>query len=165
MIKIKNSKLKIQQYAKGFTLIELLIVVAIIGVLATFLMTNFIGVRQRSRDAQRKSDIRQLQSALEMYRADQGIYPADLPNCGSSLTTGSQVYMQTIPCDPTNSYNGGNYYYDSNSGVNYCLVGCLENGADSQGKTAAEVSGITQCSTSSFPQTCTSTSYFVVINP
>jgi len=168
MIGINNLKFKIQNYAKGFTLIELLIVVAIIGVLSTFLMTNFIGVRQRARDAQRKSDVRQLQSALEMYRADQGVYPlkANFPNCGSSFASGSQVYMTTVPCDPTNSYNGGNYfYYDSNSQTSYCLIACLENGADSQGKTAAQVSAITQCNGSSFPQTCTNTSYFVVINP
>jgi len=151
----------------GFTLIELLIVVAIIGVLSTFLMTNFIGVRQRARDAQRKSDLRQLQSALEMYRADQGTYPANLTNCGGTFSSGTQVYMQTVPCDPLNTYNGGNYfYYDSNSQANYCLISCLENGADSQGKTAAQVNAVTQCNGSAFPQqNCASAAYYVVINP
>lgn len=156
------------KYINGFTLIELLVVVAIIGVLSTLLMTNFIGVRQRARDAQRKSDLRQLQSSLEMYRADQSIYPAkaNFPNCGSAFSGGTQTYMQTVPCDPINTYNNGNYfYYDSNSGANYCLVSCLENGADSQGKTAAQVNSLTQCSSSGFPQNCTSGAYYVVANP
>lgn len=78
---IQNLKFRIQNFKKGFTLIELLIVIAIIGVLATLLMVNFIGVRQRARDAQRKSDLRQIQSALEIYRSDQGSYPASIINC------------------------------------------------------------------------------------
>src|SRR5579872_5421721 len=60
---------------KGFTLIELLIVLAIIGVLTGLLLANFIGVRERARDAQRKSDVKQIQTALELYRQDNGTYP------------------------------------------------------------------------------------------
>jgi len=79
----KNLEFRIQnsELEKGFTLIELLIVIVIIGVLATLLMTNFVGVRQRGRDAQRKSDLRQIQAALELYRADVGQYPEALPVC------------------------------------------------------------------------------------
>ena len=66
---------KVIKNIKGFTLVELLIVIAIIGVLSALLMANFIGVRQRARDAQRKSDLRQMQSALELYRSDLGLYP------------------------------------------------------------------------------------------
>lgn len=57
-------------FSKGFTLIELLVVLVIIASLATLLTANFVGVRQRGRDAQRKSDLRQIQSAFELYRAD-----------------------------------------------------------------------------------------------
>lgn len=151
MIKISNSK-------RGFTLIELLIVVAIIGVLATLLMANFVGVRQRARDAQRKSDLRQIQSALEIYRSDLGSYPISIPSCGSSLTGGSPLntYMQKIPCDPsgTTYYNSGNYFYSSTGGTTYTLGSCLENTADTQGT-----------STSPGGAGCTSNWYFVVNNP
>ena len=134
---------------KGFTLIELLIVIAIIGILSSLLMVNFIGVRQRARDAQRKADIRQLQSALELYRSDVGSYPAtsgstyylnNTSPCPTStnLANGGTVYMKVIPCDPlvstTNQstiYDGGNYYYWSD-GTNYTLVACLENATDPQ---------------------------------
>lgn len=127
----------------GFTLIELLVVVAIIGILSALLMSNFIGVRQRARDAQRKSDLRQIQSALELYRADYGSYPtyasSTLP-CGTSSSidqdgiiatappSGKSVYMQSIPCDPLSST--GYTYSTSSSG--YSVIACLENGSDSQ---------------------------------
>ena len=116
---------------KGFTLIELLIVLAIIGVLTSFLMANFLNARLRARDAQRKADLRQIQAALELYRADQGSYPpAPLPACGSSLVAGSTNYMQKIPCDPTGS---GQYAYTyTTTGTTYTLISCLENVKDKQ---------------------------------
>ncbi len=112
---------------KGFTLIELLIVVAIISILSSLLMVNFVGIRQRARDGERKADLRQIQAALELYRSDQGAYPTSLPTCNSSssLSAGSTVYMKTIPCDPL----GGAYGYDE-GGSTYCLRACLENAND-----------------------------------
>lgn len=126
------------QSGAGFTLIELLIVVAIIGILSTLLMTNFVGIRQRARDAQRKSDLRQIQSALELYRSDNGSYPltANFPACPSSFpASGSPTYMQKIPCDPikTGQYV---YTYISAAGSTYSLISCLENTSDSQKDTA-----------------------------
>lgn len=122
-----NLKFKISnfKFTKGFTLVELLVVVAIAGILATLITANFIGVRQRARDSQRKSDLRQIQSALELYRADQGNYPTTIPNCGTSLgspdcTTSS--YMRKVPSDPS----GSTYTYSSN-GTIYSIIACLEN--------------------------------------
>ncbi|HKC14733.1 MAG TPA: type II secretion system protein GspG [Patescibacteria group bacterium] len=130
---IQNSKFKIQNFQRGFTLVELLIVVAIIGILSTLLTANFIGVRQRSKDAHRKSDLRQVQSALELYRSDQGSYPNAIPNCGNPLSSlmspdcSSATYLQKVPIDP----NGSSYTYTSN-GTTYSIVSCLENGNDSE---------------------------------
>lgn len=117
---------------KGFTLIELLVVIVIIGILATLLMTNYIGVRARGRDTQRKSDLRQIQSALELYRSDVGEYPATLPACGSSLTSGGTTYMQKVPCDPTNSAPLVYLYQRTASKLSYTLATCLENVNDQQ---------------------------------
>lgn len=166
MNRIENCKLKIVNCRRGFTLIELLIVIAIIGVLATLLMVNFVGVRQRARDAQRKSDIRQIQSALELYRADQGVYPVsgsgngNFPaTCGNPFVSadGAVTYMTKVPCDPfgVDYYNGGNYYYQS-GGVTYNIQACLENAGDKDGTTTSL--GGTGCISS--PPT-----YFVVNNP
>jgi general secretion pathway protein G len=122
-----------KRVSKGFTLIELLVVITIIGILSSFLFANFVGVRQRARDGVRKSDLRQIQSALELYRADKGVYPSSLPPCGSSLqdtSTPPVVYMKKLSCDPS---SGLTYVYNSPSGnATYVLIACLENGNDSQ---------------------------------
>jgi prepilin-type N-terminal cleavage/methylation domain-containing protein len=116
---------------RGFTLIELLIVLSIIGVISSFLLANLIGAKSRARDAERKSDMRQIQSAFELYRADLGTYPpAPLPACGSSLVNGGSTYMQKVPCDPLNS--GQFMYTYVTTGSTYTLTACLENVNDSQ---------------------------------
>ena len=116
---------------RGFTLVELLVVISIISILATLLMANFIGVRQRGRDGQRKSNLFNIQSALELYRADAGLYPTtgNFPACNSPLTDGgSTTYMTKVPCDPLS----GSYVYTSADGTTYTLYACLENAEDSQ---------------------------------
>ncbi len=125
---------------KGFTLIELLVVIAIIGILSSFLLANFIGVRQRARDGVRKSDLRQIQSALELYRSDIGSYPSSVPNstngsCLSSLLSdpvncSSTVYMKKVPVDPSTVTA---YAYSFGVGnTTYSLIACLENDKDPQ---------------------------------
>lgn len=121
---------------RGFTVIELLVVIGLIAVLAGVLvvLVNPVGQLQKSRDARRKVDIRQIQSALELYRADQLAYPdaSALATCGVSLTgsvNGSTVtYISKIPCDP----KGGVYVYapDGPPALNYTLKACLENASD-----------------------------------
>lgn len=50
----------------GFTLIELLVVVSIIGLLASIVVVSMSGVRQSGRDARGISDIKQIQTAIEL---------------------------------------------------------------------------------------------------
>ena len=96
---------------KGFTLIELLVVVAIIGLLATLSIVALNSARARSRDAKRVADIKQVQTALELYYNDFGSYPAAnavsfiAGNVGiTSTTTGTTtVYMKLNPVAPTPS--------------------------------------------------------------
>ena len=59
---------------KGFTLIELLVVIAIIGILSTVAMTSLNGARKKSRDAVRKSDMKQISSAMEQYYLEHNTY-------------------------------------------------------------------------------------------
>jgi prepilin-type N-terminal cleavage/methylation domain-containing protein len=63
-------------HSVAFTLIEIMIVVSIIGILATVVGINVQGSSAQSRDAQRQADLRNLQTAIEMYRKDNGRYPA-----------------------------------------------------------------------------------------
>jgi prepilin-type N-terminal cleavage/methylation domain-containing protein len=60
---------------KGFTLIELMVVISIIGTLSTIALTSLNGARAKARDARRFSDMEQIRTALEVYRAMNGHYP------------------------------------------------------------------------------------------
>src|SRR5260221_2524412 len=165
-----NSSFAIHNSRKGFTLIELLIVVAIIGILAALLMTNFVAIRQRARDAQRKSDLRQMQSSLELYRSDNGAYPITgagvytitQTNCPTpgSFSANNVTYMQKIPCDPngTSYYNSGNYYYSSTDGSTYTLAACIENANDTDTNVSASAPiGLSGCPAGN--------KYFILLNP
>ncbi len=127
-----NSQLSTQ---RGFTLIELLLAIVIIGILATIIVVNFINVRARARDTQRKSDLKQIQAALELYRQDQGSYPSTNGiSCGAAFTGGTATYMTKIPCDPVNSGQlKYNYISPWLTGPGtYALFTCLENLNDPQ---------------------------------
>jgi len=126
---------------KGFTLIELLVVIAIIGILSSLLLANYNASRARARDAQRKSDLRQTTTALELYKNSQSppTYPATA-SWENDLETGG--FMKTVPHDPlcpggTCAGTWSDYYYAQDPGgsgdnLTYKLVACLENASDPQ---------------------------------
>ncbi len=53
----------------------MLIVIVIIGILAATIIPKIIGVLARARDTQRVADLRNIASAIELYRADYGVLP------------------------------------------------------------------------------------------
>lgn len=122
----------------AFTLIEILIAVAIIAIIIAVVAPNFIGIRQRARDTRRKSDVGQIQKAIELYKADQNppLYPADgfmdslcnqcwsqYPDCAGN------VYMRKLPCDPL-SQQPYVYVLNESDNLRYFLAACLENSED-----------------------------------
>lgn len=113
---------------KGFTLIELVVVIAIIATLTALATFNFNQARVRARDIQRKSEIRQIQNALELYKNDQ--MPQSYPDSLASLVS---TYMAELPIDPREKATDGSwmdYTYVKLSALTYTLTACLENVAD-----------------------------------
>lgn len=109
---------------KGFTLLELLVVISIIAVLLAISASAFLSARATSRDAKRKTDLEQVRSALELYKADNGSYPTNTGTVGSVLTglVSPTQYISKLPSDPgLNSY----YYMSLNTG-GYALCAALE---------------------------------------
>lgn len=112
---------------KGFTLIELLVVVALIGILSTLVLANLNSARERSRDAQRKADLRNIQTAFRLYYNDNGSYPPSFPTGGNPWIVGGTTYMSTFPKDPLSTQS---YRYTYTDGDNYTIDSCLENKSD-----------------------------------
>lgn len=123
-------------FQRGFTLIEIILVIALIGIASSVVITLVNPVQQfrKSNDARRKADLRQIQAAFEIYRADQGVYPSQGADpgfvCNSPLTVATTTYIQKIPCDPKNT--GQFIYHYTSNGTTYTLVACIENVNDTQ---------------------------------
>ena len=56
---------------KGFTLIELLVVIAIIGILAGIALTALGGGKEQARDGRRKTEIKEIKTALKICASSQ----------------------------------------------------------------------------------------------
>lgn len=122
--------------SSGFTLIELLVVIAIIGLLSTLAVVALGSAREKARDAKRLSDIKQVQTALEIYYTENNSYPtADTVILGSAgyacLGAGgfgdigcASAYMGKLPTNPTPG--GANYVYTSADGTVYSITFTLE---------------------------------------
>lgn len=117
---------------RAFTLVELLVVMAILGILVTLVAGGYRSAQFRGRDAQRKSDLKQVASALELYYSDYGRYPdpGTLPAEGEEFTDGKTVYFKQMPADPVSSQS---YYYrvfPTPSNQKFQLFARLENTQD-----------------------------------
>ena len=62
---------------RGFTLLEIIVVVAIIAILASYIAPKVAGRVDDARISKAKSDIRVLESSLELYKLDNFLYPSN----------------------------------------------------------------------------------------
>lgn len=141
--KFKNKKDKL-----GFTLIELLVVIAMIMLLSTIIFVYLNSARIKARDARRRSDIRQMGTAMNMYYDSYGTYQIfsgdqpyeacsfpGVPGCNlHGYPSSIDVFLKnSVPKDPIN--NATLYYKIRVSpgwpgieqrGLHFCIYGRLE---------------------------------------
>lgn len=84
---------------RGFTLIELMIVIAIIAILTSILVPNFVRARSQGRVTACKTNLKNLAAATESYATDSaGRYPATLNRLPPR-------FIQTVPTCPSAGSN------------------------------------------------------------
>lgn len=111
---------------KGFTLIELLLVIAIVGILAGVILIGINPAQrmQEARDNIRKTDLKAIQKALEIYFVKNRSYPVsgcisaptnpswqcwNVNSPGFLMGANGKDYISTMPIDPRN-YDSGLAY-------------------------------------------------------
>lgn len=124
-------------YTKGFTLIELLVVIAIIGLLSSIVLASLSSARSKAKDASRKTSLKQLQIALELFFDSNNAYPSTggvwwgvSVNGGSRTTSGANAYIPgltptyipILPTDPRGDTSGWSGYLYRSDGTNYKVL-------------------------------------------
>jgi general secretion pathway protein G len=100
---------------RGFTLIELMIVVVILGLLATIVMPKILNRPEQARRIKAMADIRNIQSALALFKTDTGRFPTTSEGLQALVTNpgikgyNSDCYLDKVPLDPW----GNRYLYVS----------------------------------------------------
>ena len=93
----------------GFTLIEIMVVVVILGILAAVIVPRLTSKPDEARAVKAQADIRQLESALEMYKLDNFYYPSTQQGLEALVTKPSgdpqpknwrAGYITRLPKDP-----------------------------------------------------------------
>ena len=107
-----KNHLKSMNYRKaaGFTLIEVMVVVVILGILAAIIVPKIMSRPEQARIVKVKQDILAIQSALDLYKLDNGIYPTTDQGLQALVTKPtispvprnwkSEGYLQEVPMDP-----------------------------------------------------------------
>lgn len=109
--------MKYRNKQSGFTLLEVMVVVVILGILASFVVPNLLGNKEKADQQKAITDIVALENALDMYKLDNGVYPTTDQGLDALVTrpTGSPEprnyrsdgYIRRLPSDPW----GNDYQY------------------------------------------------------
>ncbi len=74
----------------GFTLVEMMVVVALIGILTSIAIPNFMQAQQAASRNACISNLSQLNSAIDMFNIDNGVWPGN-------LTPALDPYIRNVP--------------------------------------------------------------------
>ena len=105
---MKNKEALSSKKLTGFTLIEVLITLTIIAILMSFVAPYVLNRPDQARELKLKFDFEAIESALALYKLDNGKYPTQELGFDHLVNgdNGSK-YLSKIPQDPW----GGNYIY------------------------------------------------------
>lgn len=70
--------------AAGFTVVELLVTLVVMAILISIVIVSYGTYQERTRDAERKSDVHQIAAALKNYANWQGTFIEAGSGCGNS---------------------------------------------------------------------------------
>lgn len=82
---------------KGFTLIELLVVMAILGLLASLAVPQFVGVLANARSSANETNLALLQSAVDLYISSENVAPSTVDNFQGLI---DKKYLKAVPDSP-----------------------------------------------------------------
>ncbi|MCG3729665.1 type II secretion system major pseudopilin GspG [Vibrio cincinnatiensis] len=100
----------------GFTLLEVMVVVVILGILASVVVPNLLGNKDKADQQKAITDIVALENALDMYRLDNSLYPTtdqglealvSKPSNPEPRNYRADGYIRRLPKDPW----GNDYQY------------------------------------------------------
>lgn len=98
-----------QRRQSGFTIVELLIVIVVIAILAAITIVAYNGIQSRANDTAVKNDLQALAKKFELYRVDNGVYPAGDVQLGTlDIKLSKSVY--------------GNGFSSNTHNVLYCRI-------------------------------------------
>ncbi|MDD4412603.1 MAG: type II secretion system protein GspG [Patescibacteria group bacterium] len=131
----------------GFNLIEIIFAVLILAFLASSMFIPFKNVLIKSKDVQKLDDVKTLQSALDLYKFNEGFYPAtSTVIAGQPLTSlnNTKTYLNKIPSPVSDSNDDDYQYYQLQQGGSYRIDYKIENrtGNISPGKCSATPSSV-----------------------
>ena len=94
----------------GFTLLELMVVIVILGVLASMVVPNLMGNKEKADAQKATSDIVALEGSLDMYKLDNTRYPTTDQGLNALITKPDSDpapknykdggYIKRLPADP-----------------------------------------------------------------
>ncbi len=109
---------------KGFTLIELLVVIAMIAVLASAIFVVLGPARKKSRDAKRRADFKQINTAMEVCYNETSCGAGDnqypVPGSGANTLSAIGNIMVAVPHDPVDTAPH-QYTWTAGTTSFYCL--------------------------------------------
>jgi len=95
---------------RGFTLLEIMVVIVILGILASMVVPNLMGNKEKADRQKVVSDIVALENALEMYKLDNNRFPTTEQGLEALVTKPDSDpaprnyredgYIKRLPMDP-----------------------------------------------------------------